>query len=146
MPASKKLHLSSMSKYPGSLMPELQALVMKMRDPSVHAYPYIQPMCFIAYHPLVPVTLQLLEQLELPFSLTFPSLHPSTLHFFRATSSLACYKICPLVQKAPVQLRDSGKDLLTISVLSVLSYSSFHLKTLSFPSLVPLSVSLLLPL
>lgn len=28
-----------MSKYPGSLLPELQALETKMRDPSVHTYP-----------------------------------------------------------------------------------------------------------
>lgn len=27
----------------------------KWGTPSVHAYPYIQPRCFIAYHPLVPV-------------------------------------------------------------------------------------------
>lgn len=56
VPASKKLHLHSVSKCPGSLLPELQALEMKMRDPSVHSYPYIQPTCFIAYCPLVPVT------------------------------------------------------------------------------------------
>lgn len=28
-----------MSKYPGSLLPELQALETKMRDPCVHTYP-----------------------------------------------------------------------------------------------------------
>lgn len=129
-------------------MPELQALVMKMSDPSVHACPYIQPAYFIAYRPLVPVrALQLLEQLELPFSFVFPSLRPPTLHSFRTASSLACYKICPLVQKAPLQLHDSAKDMLTISCfVSSLSHSSFHLQTLSFPSLVPLSISLLLPL
>jgi len=143
VPASKKLHSSSMSKYPGSLRPELHSLAMKTRDPSVHAYPYIQPTCFIAHCPLVPVTAL---QLEPPLSFTFPSLQPSTLHSFRAVSSLACCEICPLVQKAPVQLHDSGRELLAISVLSVLSHSSFHLKTFSFPSLVSLSIFLLLPL
>lgn len=127
MPASKKLYLSSVSKYLGSLLPELRVLEMEMKDPSVHTYLDVQPTCFIAYNPLVPVTaLQLLEQLELPFSFTFPSLHPlpcSALE--RAASSLACSKICPLVQKASVQLCDSGRDLLTISVLLVLSHI-FH--------------------
>lgn len=126
VPAFKKLHLSSMSKYPGSFLPELQALGLKMRDPSFHAYPYIQPVCFVAYNPLVPVTaLQLFEQLQLPFCFTFPSLHPLPFTpLERAASSLACSKICPLVQKAPVQLRDSVRDLLTISVFLFFSHIS----------------------
>lgn len=129
VPAFRKLHLSSISKYLGSLLPELQALELKMRDPSFHVYPYIQPMGFITYNPLVPVTaLQLFEQLQLPFSFTFPSLHPLPFTpLERAASSLACSKICPLVQKA-AWLWKRFADHLWFSVF--LSHLSVNLKTL----------------
>lgn len=74
-----------MAKYPGSLLPELQAVEMKMRDPSVHASPYIQPTCFIARCPLAPVTAsQLLELFELLFPFASLSLYCPTLHSFGA--------------------------------------------------------------
>lgn len=83
--------------------------------------PRIQLMCFIAYHLLVPVkALQLLQQLELPFSFTFSSCHCAPLE--TAAYFLTCCKISALVQKAPVQLCDFGRHLLMI--LSFLSHVS----------------------
>lgn len=81
-----------MSKYPGSLLPELQALETKMRDPCVHTSPYIQLMCFLAYHPLVPVkALQLLEELELPFPFAFSS--RPTSRFFGGSSLFSGFAV-----------------------------------------------------
>lgn len=79
-----------MSKYPGNLMPELQALVVKMRDPLCSCLSIHPAKVFYSLSSTGPSqSIKLLEQLELPFSFTFPSLHPHTLHFFRAASSLA---------------------------------------------------------
>lgn len=54
--------------------------------------PYIQLMCFLAYHPLVPVkALQLLEELELPFPFAFSS--RPTSHFFGDSSLFSGFAI-----------------------------------------------------
>lgn len=110
-----------MSRYPGSLLPELQALETKMRDPSVHTYPIHPANVFYSLSSTgssQSITAAGADRASLFLFLhTIPCAPLETAAYF-----LACYKISSLVQKAPVQLCDFGRHLTILLFLFHVSH------------------------